>query len=1127
MSKRESIERLPPPPSQFNYTSESALDLSSRTARPWTSQNNSKQNQASTYSYHQQQYQQQQHLQQQQLLNSTRSNGLLGRMFRKGPPKNPKLNPIGISSKEYFSSDSPPSAPIPTSPADNYVSPKSVKLTRKLSALSSSLSQSASPPSASASVSAATTDTAQSLTPMSATTPGFLLPSVTASSYDGILEPNSNMTAASTHPLRISPFTPPASAENQRIYLHRQSLSEHHSASAFNVTQNQPRHPTKLNLDSLCTGMDMPVNTSHTSSNSEAFSPRSTKAAISSGMHPSEAPQLSLACVTHSVEAQVPHSALLSGFETTDKSQVPDERKRRGSLWRAKLGFTNIRRPESRRQRHQSYDSNAVDIAAHPRMYAESPLVSVPSAAPTIPRGQDYGFRSSQPSLEALLGVPDDASHLRSTVSAASIGHSDSSGAPESAQADIESEVMSSVSNLGTIDREFLLTIQRNSALEARRQRRRETRRNTMSFLGSADKIALSNTHSSSDAALTDGAVPETLSQRMMHLDSLPALPLSAAATSSSSASHDPPGLLLQDMDKNGEGHARDKGLPIQQICRPKTADIRTVCQNTSAVGNSVCRNSSRRNSHTISTSANNIRSAGRLSFSVTPGKVALKAFGSSSLESSNEQSVPSPESPKKLRPASSDSLTYTEALVTDSSRPSSSEGDKRWRASGTFHQKALSEMGGIASLDSTSQTVLTTSKSSTPSLSLGNSSVVKTKVTQPATRNPKSPSKKAYYDSGIHTAHTSDIADDDITMTVPPVPPLPLNVLSRNLKPSSMQATKSSNATLDSTVVADCESPRYTLSTRKYRKPISTTPPFLQNYNHGSPNGHTNTRPFDSMATEYTSGANTDSLAASIKQCSPPQPLHESHQSKNSWDDDDVQAAILYQYRIVPASSGDAIIADNNNNTATSIFSSESRRLRKSQAARADQLPFYPQSLSNATFARKFSHPDAQLQSLSNLPQSPVNSPDIMSKSASNLTLRMSIDSNKAGSSNSNSGHNVGYSHRHGIGRLFSVSPSSRKVLQPKHLFGQNIHLPTGNNGLPTASSHQPLQRDTDQIHPPTSPTVSSLVDDPLARRRIRDQLASSKAFDRLLEEDDEFTMAISLTPTVAGISQTSTPFK
>ncbi|KAJ2407057.1 hypothetical protein GGF41_006837, partial [Coemansia sp. RSA 2531] len=37
-----------------------------------------------------------------------RSNGLLGKMFRKGPSKHPKLNPVGISSKDFFSADQSP-----------------------------------------------------------------------------------------------------------------------------------------------------------------------------------------------------------------------------------------------------------------------------------------------------------------------------------------------------------------------------------------------------------------------------------------------------------------------------------------------------------------------------------------------------------------------------------------------------------------------------------------------------------------------------------------------------------------------------------------------------------------------------------------------------------------------------------------------------------------------------------------------------------------------------------------------------------------------------------------------------------------------------------------------------------
>ncbi|KAJ2162125.1 hypothetical protein GGF46_000867 [Coemansia sp. RSA 552] len=131
----------------------------------------------------------------------------------------------------------------------------------------------------------------------------------------------------------------------------------------------------------------------------------------------------------------------------------------------------------------------------------------------------------------------------------------------------------------------------------------------------------------------------------------------------------------------------------------------------------------------------------------------------------------------------------------------------------------------------------------------------------------------------------------------------------------------------------------------------------------------------------------------------------------------------------------------------------------------------------------RKLSHPDAQLQST---PQKST-SPDILSKSAFNLGSRMSMDSNKAGTPGESG------STKHGFSRLFSPSPPSRRQQQPAN----SIDIQ------------------------PTSPTVSSLVGDPAAQRRIRDQLASSRAFDRLLEEDDEFTMAISLTPTVAGERQ------
>ncbi|KAJ2281829.1 hypothetical protein IW141_006557, partial [Coemansia sp. RSA 355] len=72
---------------------------------------------------------------------SARSGGLLGKMFRKGPPKHPKLNPVGISSKDYFASE-PMSAPAQSEPR---IAPKSAKLARKLSALSPPITQTSPP----------------------------------------------------------------------------------------------------------------------------------------------------------------------------------------------------------------------------------------------------------------------------------------------------------------------------------------------------------------------------------------------------------------------------------------------------------------------------------------------------------------------------------------------------------------------------------------------------------------------------------------------------------------------------------------------------------------------------------------------------------------------------------------------------------------------------------------------------------------------------------------------------------------------------------------------------------------------------------------------------------------------
>lgn len=180
------------------------------------------------------------------------------------------------------------------------------------------------------------------------------------------------------------------------------------------------------------------------------------------------------------------------------------------------------------------------------------------------------------------------------------------------------------------------------------------------------------------------------------------------------------------------------------------------------------------------------------------------------------------------------------------------------------------------------------------------------------------------------------------------------------------------------------------------------------------------------------------------------------------------------------------------------------------------------------AMLGRKFSHPDPQLpqdilpqqHSLAMATPSP---PGAISKSISNLNMRMSVDSSKS------IARKEGVSMRHagkahGIGRLFSSSSSETKQAAKKT---KESESPKPSINHLHKQCHQQTPPTPQDLTPPTSPTVSSLVGDPSARRKIRDQLASSLAFDRLLEEDDEFTMAISLTPTVAGMPQPSSSEK
>ncbi|KAJ2510192.1 hypothetical protein H4217_007990 [Coemansia sp. RSA 1939] len=928
-------------------------------------------------------------------------------MFRKGPPKSSKLNPAGISSKEYFAEDTPSSIPVPVLSAEGRVPSKSTKLTRKLSGASPTLSQPTSLLSAVA--------TPLSLTPKSTNTPGFTQAATASFSYDGTHGPNYMDTP--THALNPSLFTPPASSDNHHPSPHHQNLPEHQLSSPFsNPAQNHTLRPTKMSLDSLHTSTN-PLSALHqVSPGSETLSTSSAKSLDSSKL----------------IVAPVHNSLSADEFESTAEARAPEERKRRGSLWRTKLGFTNVRRPETRRQRHQSYDRNAVDIAAHPHIYEEQPLASVPSASPASLLGQaDGAGRSSQPSLDAILGLADGTTHSHSRISFSSFGQSNSaSGTP---QTDAISDVMTSVSNLGTIDKEFLLTIQRNSALEARRQRRRETRRNTLSFLGTQDKSAF----------LEDRAF-DFASHPPLELGTLPAPPHSAAENTAAST----PVTWLADQGHEivkplgcSESRCGDRGSATGQDLQPKIAETAMIGHQliSSDISASACSSTnSKQNRHSTggtASSGTGCRSAGRLSFSAASENTTSRH--NDGPESSIKRSTLPLESLKKSRPMSSDSLTYSEAPVESSSRPNSSDGDRRITESAVHHRKTLSEVGGAF-------TKKTSGRWDALESTLRSQSAIRHDFGNKRSIN--------------HMA------------TPPPVPPLPLNPPPQ----SHRQTVRSPSSSLRSTCTDDDGSaPRYTLSSRKYRNPISTLPSALHVSSSGSPHRGYQNMPMRSPT--HASG---------------------SIQSGTAWDA--AQAAGLYQYRI--SGSGPD----------------------RTERPKESWIPTRSQGIKQTNYNRKFSHPDAELQSSSNNNlYSPVGSPDALSKSASNLAMRLSMDGAKT-SRNKNSSNvykrNPGGGSKAGFSKFFSVAPSIRKTQQPKHLSGQDFLLPVSSN-----EPSVPDQSDLNSTYPdpPTSPAVSSLVGDPLARRRIRDQLASSRAFDRLLEEDDEFTMAISLTPTVAGISQ------
>ncbi|KAJ2910460.1 hypothetical protein GGI21_000849 [Coemansia aciculifera] len=876
-----------------------------------------------------------------------RSNGLLGKMFRKGPPKHPKLNPVGISSKDFFSADQSPPPPLPK---EHGSSAKGSKLARKLSSLSSSSHLPTATPSVAVSP--------QSLTPKSTIIPAFS--SSAAVSSFGCLSDSDTMDDSAhsvSHTSALLHNTPTGSRhiahqQQQRLdwslpQIGRSAGYEVHCDSFGTAEMPQRRRPSRLKLDMIHasgrTSTASPVtqpphlhSRSHDSAESAHFSPTLHR-------HQPHADDASSPPDTAAASA----SALLTMYADAERGLSAGESRKRGALWRAKLSFTNLRRPESRRQRHQSFDSNSVDIAAHSRMYSESPLVSVPSTAPAsarsrTPRTADY----EQSKLEGYLGLSPNSRFAQSPVGC--YGGDTGTNCDE----------LASVDDLGTIDKEFLLTIQRNSALEARRQRRRETRRNTMSFLSSANMPSPLHEAASLEIATTN-------------------------ESTSAPPSADKTRLAICDDDI---GHI----------------DASTTC------------------------------SAGE-----TAGHESR--YADDGLKDSNDGGImPNKGSPSGTRPTSLDSLTYSEQAVAGSSRPNSNVcGGKQSLVVDNLHNDSH----------------LPRSPQSQP----------RPQAPPDAIELPSGSTLGSAWSPSRHSAVARTYCslqgvDDD--SSVPPVPPLPTHIAL--VAHHNQRNAANSDAHTDSLVrpvTANARgSPRYVTDARRYRGSASVLPTMTEK----------------SSTQRYLSPT---PLGASLA----PPPLRslnspmEAALAASSWD---AEAIRLQRYRL--ASGSGRHYPDTSSNSSTPVAESRDEARHASPS-----LPL------SAHVGRKFSQPDTHLTASPRPLDSPAPSPGILSKSTPHINMRSSVDSNHA---------NSGGSAKHGIGRLFSATPPGRKSQLGSH------HLATS---------------------PPTSPTVSSLVGDPMARRKIRDQLASSQAFDRLLEEDDEFTMAISLTPSVAGMSPAIAPSK
>ncbi|KAJ1964186.1 hypothetical protein GGI12_001590 [Dipsacomyces acuminosporus] len=723
-------------------------------------------------------------------------------------------------------------------------------------------------------------------------------------------------------------------------------------------------------------------------------------------------------------------------------------------------------------QRHQSFDQTAVDITAHPHMYPESPLVSPPP--PPLPPPPPAGtWRRTA----ANIHTARHQQHAEGVAKSPGARHMPSAAAPPpDAQAcEIsESSVSSSsltdttlpaevvnVANLGNIDKDFLLTIQKNSALEARRQRRREMRRKTMSFLNTSAATACEQSWATSPTS--SAATSAAASRKNKSVFVGRANDRAAAATD----------------DDDIRGHLSQKHHQQQQHGLPSSLDSPTIAAEFNHAAVDEIRLPSSEPPRAATAAAVAVSHANAENDIITPPHSHnMEATNNSSNVCKSHALQGSAAQRDRHHIANNGEAVDGRTLTTNSSTTSLRSHAAPGKTASIMHAHGLAAAPPpkTPATEDGPDNSCGIERSKLEAASNASSSIGNTHGSKDGLQL-HSFSQKHKLDAASPVQRKAMLSDTDAAgatrNVVPPIPPLPPHVVSYSQVHSSPSSARSSPASSRPSTAGGRDS---SSQPAPYSAPINA---------------------YDDMALHT------------------PRAAMYGH-SAGEWD---AQMRKLQEYNISPHSarpqlgivtnfvSPTSSIISINSGSATAVpdsgdncgyHSIHSIMQASSTTAQSHQSYLQQQQQqrpSLATGLRKFSQPNAQLHDNSQSLLSPVGSPEFMSKSAANLHLRASVDDRVSGA-----------------GRLLSPTSPTRRMPLCKT---QSEHGDLG------AAKYSTLSKTTSHND---APVVASLVGDPMARRKIRDQLASSTAFDRLLEEDGEFTMAISLTPKVAGHAAIST---